>query len=181
MSRLLLRYLPHWHFAEKHGILITAPPKNIFALVDQLDISESRIIRLLYWLRGMPSRMLNKEGMKSDKFIELQRITNEEIIIGIIGQFWRPKGNLQLFNPVEFADFNKDGFLKAVWNFRIIPQSSTVSLLETETRVQALDEIARRKFSLYWFVIRPFSGLIRLEILKSIKKKAEGSLPRSNV
>jgi hypothetical protein len=177
MSALLQRYLPHWQYAEKHSIRITAPVENIFRLVDQLDISESRVIQLLYWLRGMSSRMLNKEGMRSGRFIELERVTNEEIIIGVIGQFWKPNGNLQVFIPADFQDFNKTGFLKAVWNFKITPQSSTVSLLETETRVQALDEIARKKFSRYWFVIRPFSGLIRLEILKAIKKKAEGSLP----
>jgi hypothetical protein len=176
VSNLLLRYLPRWHFQEKHSILIAASPEVIFALAERLDVSDSSIIRFLYWLRGMPARALNKQGMQSTRFIELEKISNQEIIIGLIGQFWKPNGNLQLFKPTEFIDFRRAEFLKAVWNFKIIPSSPTVSLLETETRVECLDRIAYKKFSRYWFFIRPFSGLIRNEMLRAIKKKAERSL-----
>jgi hypothetical protein len=36
-----------------------------------------------------------------------------------------------------------------------------------------LSEKARRNFRLYWFVIRPWSGLIRRLWLKAIKRRAE--------
>jgi hypothetical protein len=55
----------------------------------------------------------------------------------------------------------------------LIPQSETLTILETETRIQCLDKNALKKFSWYWFFIRPFSGMIRLQILKSIKRSAE--------
>jgi hypothetical protein len=48
------------------------------------------------------------------------------------------------------------------------------SLLGTETRVASTDESARRKFSIYWRAIGPFSGLIRKILLRQIKGAAEG-------
>jgi hypothetical protein len=45
--------------------------------------------------------------------------------------------------------------------------------LSTETRVHVADPAARRKFRRYWFVIRPFSGLIRILLLRAARRRAE--------
>jgi len=45
--------------------------------------------------------------------------------------------------------------------------------LTTETRIKCLDEDSRSRFGWYWAFIRPFSGLIRMEMLRAIKRKAE--------
>lgn len=170
---LLEKYLPQYHYSTKHEIVISATPERIFELADRLDLSGSPMIRFLFRLRGMPSRMLNREGLQSDRFIELERTFSQEIIIGLIGQFWKPNGNLQVFKPTEFTSFHQPGFLKAVWNFQLIPQSATSTLLTTETRILCMDTEAQKRFSRYWFIIRPFSGIIRREILRAIKRKAE--------
>jgi hypothetical protein len=172
---LLDKYLPDYHYSEKHNIIIKAPAEKIFELARHLDVSESRFIKLLFRLRGMPSKMLNREGLQRNNFIELERTYPDEIIIGLIGQFWRPDGNLQLFKPDAFVNFGKTGFLKSVWNFQLIAKSPSETLLTTETRVQCLGKDAHKKFSIYWFFVRPFSGLIRKAMLKSIKRKAEYS------
>jgi len=39
----------------------------------------------------------------------------------------------------------------------------------TETRIRCTDDASRRAFLRYWRVIRPFSGLIRMEMLRSIR------------
>lgn len=44
--------------------------------------------------------------------------------------------------------------------------------LTTETRVQAADARARRRFRLYWLFIRPWSGLIRRLWLREIARRA---------
>lgn len=169
---LLNKYLPEFDFRERHSTKIFAKPEVIASFVERLDMRQSRIIRFLFRLRGMPSDMTGKAGFEKSRFIELERIENKEVIIGLIGQFWKPNGNLQLFCPEEFRKFSIDDFLKAVWNFEII-QLQDYCLLETETRIQCLGKNAKRRFSRYWFFIRPFSGLIRKEILKSIKRNAE--------
>jgi hypothetical protein len=45
--------------------------------------------------------------------------------------------------------------------------------LTTETRIKCLDNESRRSFGFYWMFIQPFSGLIRMEMLRAIKRKAE--------
>ncbi len=42
-----------------------------------------------------------------------------------------------------------------------------------ETRVQCLGPRARRNFRLYWALIGPFSGLIRKEALRLVRKGLE--------
>jgi hypothetical protein len=170
---LVDKYLPNFTYATKHSIIIHASPEKIFSIADSLDMSGSPIIRLLFKLRGMSSQMLTKEGLNTGRFAELEKIKNEELIIGLIGQFWNPSGNLQLFSPHEFIPFNKPSFLKAVWSFTIRPVADHRCALETETRIFCPDDHTRKKFSRYWFFIKPFSGVIRSEILRGMKHKAE--------
>jgi hypothetical protein len=58
---------------------------------------------------------------------------------------------------------------KAVIDFRVGAAS-----LSTETRVHVADPVARRSFRRYWFVIRPFSGLIRILFLRAARRRAVG-------
>ncbi len=137
-------------------------------------MSGSWIIRFLFALRGMPARMTTIRGLNKGRFITLELKENQEMIIGLIGQFWKASGNLQIFQPEDFTEWNKKGFLKATWNFELIPTTNGTQVI-TETRILCLGDDAHRKFRKYWFFIRPFSGIIRKEILRGIKKKATAS------
>lgn len=169
------KYLPQYHFSEKHQIVIRASPEKIFPFVENLDISGSWIIRSLFLLRGMPARMMQMRELNRSRFIQLDHQENKEIVIGLIGQFWKLNGNLQEFEAHQFIAFNDTRFAKAVWNFELKLYSSIETVLATETRIYCPDETAKKRFTRYWFAIRPFSSLIRKEILKSIKAKAEGA------
>jgi hypothetical protein len=166
-------YLATFHFATKHSISIRGTPKNIWPVIDKMDFSRSPIIRFLFALRGMPAKMMRSDGLEEGRFIRLDEKENEEIIIGLIGQFWRPSGNLQKFHPSEFVLFTKPGFAKGTWSFSLTATGNHETKLETETRVFCTDDKSMRKFSRYWFFIEMFSGIIRKEILRGIKKKVE--------
>jgi hypothetical protein len=172
------KFLPEYQFSEKHAIRIARPPEKIFPLITEMDFSGSWIIRTLYKLRGMTSGMtLKKELLKH--FMELEQCKDQELVIGLIGQFWKLNGSLKKVAPEEFTSFHESGYLKATWNFELIPQTETSTILETETRVHCSDAKSHRLFSRYWFFVRPFSGLIRKEMLRSIRKKAEQADARS--
>ena len=47
--------------------------------------------------------------------------------------------------------------------------------LTTETRVLLTDARARRRFRLYWLVVRPMSGLVRRSWLRAAKRRAEAA------
>ena len=65
---------------------------------------------------------------------------------------------------------------KIFWNFYFKFVSADKTIVSTETRILCLSSKTKRRFSVYWFFVRPFSGLIRLEILRLIKKKAALSI-----
>jgi hypothetical protein len=165
------KYMPAYHFNEVHSIRINSAAATVRSLIDKLDFSRSRMIRFLFALRGMPASMMNLKGLERGRFMRLES-TQSEMVIGLIGQFWKPSGNMLAFKPEEFISLNPPGYLKAVWSFRLVSQNNGC-ILETETRVQCLGDSALRKFRWYWFLVRPFSGLIRIEMLKTIRKAAE--------
>lgn len=168
------KYLPQFHFSEKHNIVINSSGERVSKLIPELEASSSSIVRLLLLLRGIPRDTgRGIEGWKKMGFSVLEYRENKEIILGLIGQFWKLEGNIQRILPEEFVSFYDGKFAKATWNFEIKEQNENQVLLETETRIFCMDEGVRKKFSRYWFFVRPFSGLIRMEMLRLIKRKAE--------
>lgn len=175
--------LPTYQFAERHETRVAAPAGRVYAELRRLDLSRSRIIAGLLWLRRLPARMtggaparlparLTMEGVLGDGFVVLGEDPPAEIVLGTIGRFWRPSGELQKFAAKEFATLSAPGCARAAWNFSTAEVEGG-TMLTTETRVQCLDDDALRSFRRYWFVVRPFSGLIRREMLKAVKRAAE--------
>lgn len=146
--------------------------------VRELDLGGSRIVRLLFRLRGMPRSGIGLEGLERMGFRVLAHEPEREVVLGLIGRFWTREGQLRRFEPHEFASFDEPGWAKATWSFRVAPLPDGRSLLETETRVHCTDAASRRRFRLYWMAIRPFSGLIRRVALREVKRNAE-ALARS--
>jgi hypothetical protein len=100
------------------------------------------------------------------------------MLIGLVGRFWTASGGVCVTDAARFRGPQQPGTARAAWNFSIARHPSSVPgapavLLATETRVQASDAASRRRFHLYWLVIRPFSGLIRRDMLRAIKREAE--------
>ncbi len=95
-----------------------------------------------------------------------------EIVLGIVGRFWTPRGGLVEVGAEDFPSFDRPGYAKAAWNFHLEPRDA-VTLLSTETRVAATDDAARRRFRTYWALVRPFSGLTRSRALAVMKTEAE--------
>jgi len=88
----------------------------------------------------------------------LEDVPGEGLILTLSGRFWRLRGR----GPEPPAT--------AVIDFRVQPGSLT-----TETRVHVPHPVSRRKFTRYWRVVRPFSGLIRLLVLRAVKRRAESA------
>lgn len=116
---LLEKFLPVFQFNEKHSILISAPPSTVSARIEALEVSESWIIRTLLALRGIPRKTSSGiESWKKMGFVVLDHQPDQEIILGLIGQFWKPTGKIQSSTAEEFTSFNHPDFAKAVWNLK---------------------------------------------------------------
>lgn len=172
---LIDEFLPKYDFIETHNIKVRATAENVFSAINEIDLCESPIIRALFFLRGLPNGHLRLRDLRKSRFEILGARESEELLIGLAGKFWTLRGEMQKINADNFREFNKKGFAKAVWNFSI-DESGKETRLTTETRIRCLDAASRKSFGFYWTFIQPFSGLIRREMLKIIKRKAEAMI-----
>ncbi|HEX6039626.1 hypothetical protein [Longimicrobium sp.] len=181
---LIDEFMPQAQFAERHAVRVAAPPERAWDAVRALDLRGSPVVRALFALRSLPALFSgrargkalggNMEGLLRSGFVLLAEDPPREIVLGLTGRFWTPAGGITHVEPGEFRAFDRPGMAVAAWNFTILPTAEG-SLVATETRVRCTDEAARRSFARYWRVIRPFSGLIRREALRAVRRSAERS------
>lgn len=153
MAFLIDKYLPDFTYNEHHKRLINASAKECFLATKNLDMSKSFIARTLMKLRGLPTKDLNLQGfIKNICFKYLEEDLFKEFVI-------------------DASQRNT----KIIWNFYCKEIEENETLVSTETRILCLTKRSKFLFSLYWFFIKPFSGIIRIEMLRLIKKKAENN------
>ena len=180
---LLDDVLPEYDVAKRHRTLIRASRERVFEEMLRYDFRSSRVTQILMALRGYGTRVRRAHveepgtlpaSLARFGFTPLAETPGEELVFGLVGQFWRPSGGLRTLTAEEFAAFREPGFAKAAWNLLCRPTADpAVTELSTETRVLCYDDAARRKFLLYWYVVERFSGLIRRSLLRGVKRAAE--------
>jgi hypothetical protein len=187
---LLDQILPQFDVNEVHAIEIRAAPERVYRVLQEYRLGDSPVTRLLFGLRRLPAlltakgraalqqarqqeppfiQMLDKGG-----FVKVAEALNEEIVVGLIGKFWKPvPEQVKLADGAAFLLFDDPAYAKAAMNFHLAPNGNGLTRLSTETRVRVPDPKSRRLFRLYWMLIGFFSGWIRVEMLRGIKKAAE--------
>jgi hypothetical protein len=181
---LLDQFLPRWDFAERHQTLVAAPAERVFLAVWELDLSRSPLTGALMRLRELPWRLRRRsprlplnanslDKLLAAGFILLGREEPRELVLGLVGRPWRLSPEIIRLKPREFADFCQPGQVKVAMNLMVEPLAAGGCRLSSETRVQGTSPGARRRFLPYWILIRPFSGLIRREMLLAIRRGAQ--------
>jgi hypothetical protein len=180
-DRAIDRHLEVYDIRSSHAIEVDASATVTYRAVRDLDLGRSVPMTALFALRGLPhlltgkarpSRSITLETFLQAGFTILEERPPRELVMGVVGRFWRPDSGLVRIAPEEFRRFDEPGYAKVALTF-IVAEHGRGSLLATETRVACTDASALRKFSLYWRVIGPFSGLIRRLMLKEVKRSAE--------
>lgn len=188
---LLNAFLPEFDVRMRHVIRIDAPPEHVFSCLWTADFDHWGATRALYALRTLPAflgspkrtwhRLLKErdrrhytlEDLLATGFAVLAEESGHELVLGTVGRFWRAHGQLWKTNSEGFVTPAPPGTAKAAWNFTVRPDPDGGTDLLTETRVLCADAATRRRFRAYWMLIRPFSGLIRREMLAAVRVKAE--------
>ncbi|HSP07438.1 MAG TPA: hypothetical protein VLR94_09690 [Acidobacteriota bacterium] len=174
-TTLLNEVLPRFDVNAEYSTSVHATPARVYAILQQ-GMPAGAITKLLMTLRNLPRFFRREESFRNtpeNAFYKLKQLENREMVVGIIGQFWKPISNpLPIHSLEEFLEFEKEGYCKAAMNLRILEKGPYLCVVTTETRVLCYGS-ARAKFLDYWKVIGPFSGLIRKELLRRIKKRAE--------
>jgi hypothetical protein len=152
-------FLPSYEFATRHEVAVGTDAVRADRALREVTFREVPLVRGLLLARGLGARRREDAVLAAmvPRATVLEDVPGEGIVLSLTGQFWRLRGQ----GPEPPAT--------AVIDFRARPGSLT-----TETRVHVPDPGARRKFARYWRVIRPFSGLIRVLVLRAAKRRAEG-------
>ena len=174
-------FLPHYDVVERHEIFIAATPARVYKCLRALDVGRMPFTAALLAFRGIPhlltgavrpSLRMTLEDLISLGFVVLADDPPLELVLGVAGRFWRPTSDIVRISASDFGSFAQPGNARAAWNFRIEPEPGG-SRLHTETRVECVDHAALRSFRIYWAVVGPFSGLIRRDMLRAIRRDAE--------
>ena len=181
---MLETFLPCYDFRERHSRPIAAPPQVVWEAIQRVTPAEMPLVGALFALRSLPARLSGRQGLPrvdhqpvlaqflASGFVRLGEKPERELVLGVVGQFWRPHGETaNIRDGAELLAFVRAGYVKAAINFRLNEDRGGTHL-ETETRVVATDAGARRRFGRYWLVIRPASGLIRRIMLRAIARRA---------
>lgn len=182
-ERLIDRFVAEPEVRSRHSIAIAASPEEVWEALWSVDLGESFVVKLLLGLRGLPKFLTGQRPkrrtprptlheMQEAGFGKLGEVPGSQVVFGVHGRFWSPTGNIDSFDRRLFEGPPPPGRARAVWDFDLQP-SQGGTLLGTETRVTCGDAASRRKFRTYWLLVRPFSGLIRLVMLRAIRDAAE--------
>ena len=169
---LLEMYLPQYDVRDAHDIVIRNNSSVVYQQFSQLDFSSSFITKALFKLRGLPVSKYTIKGLISGmRFTEIDAIQSQEYLFG----FWGSEKIEPITNKKLFISTTDGIKMKVVCSFKFEPIENGHCRVVTETRVKSYTKLARLTFRLYWFFIGPFSGLIRKEWLRILKKNSESS------
>jgi hypothetical protein len=182
MDSPLDRVLPQFAHREVHTLVVSASPELVWSALHEVTGKELPVTRLLAAVRGLGARGAGTPVL--DRFVAggFGVVLDEApraLAIAAAGQPWKLRGGKRIALPVgdaEVSEFEKPGFVLMAMSFGLEPlggHGGGRTRLSTETRVQPTDACAARTFRPYWVVVRAGSGIIRHELLRAVKRRAE--------
>ena len=184
---LLDDIMPEYQFSERHSARIHAKPEQVMQAIHQSTFSDMKSLATLLRIRGAALRIHDNGDAFQDKRIldtflasgYLFGGSDHEIVM-CGGANVRAQRRLAARTVQEYAVDREPGGVKIAYHFNVEDTGGGWSTISAETRVVALDDATRRGMGRYWRLIVPGSGLLRLQWLAGIKKRAESmSTPRS--
>ncbi|MDT8872990.1 hypothetical protein RAA17_22550 [Komagataeibacter rhaeticus] len=168
--------LPYYDFSERHAIIIRGQASDILDAVAAFRVQNDPLVRQIIRLRELPSRLMKRLSARPldlEDFTLLAR-TGHALAYGLVGAFWHADYGLGTIpSPDAFMAARQGDLCKLVLGFTVVSISKNRCRLVTETRVLCLSDKARQRFTPYWFLIRPVSGVLRRRMLWNIRRIVE--------
>jgi hypothetical protein len=184
--------IPTPHTLEVDWVDLALPPEQAWQVIRHGDLAKSLLVRALFAARTLPSRLRGEptraptlrladmvSSQENPGFQVLVDDAPHEVVVGAIGQVWKPDiPFVHVSNAEAFVAFADPGFVKVAWSLVVTPHGERGARVTLELRVDATDEEAWRAFRGYFRLIGPFSHYIRRSLLASLAK--EFGTPESN-
>ncbi len=177
MSTPLEQSMPVYHFHERHSRWINAEPAQVWDALTTLTLNELTLTRPLVAIRHLGRRNpgLSRPLLTEGPVTMFQLTAPAYALGGAVGRPWQLRaGRRDMSSLEDFNRFAEPGWVKYLTDFQLQSREGGVQLT-TETRGYSTDQHARRRFALYWAVIRPASGLIRRDILAAVARLANST------
>jgi hypothetical protein len=188
MRRLIDDWLPSFDESEFHTRSVPAAPPAVEIALRELTASDLRLTGFLMGVRTLPALLTGGrrrrsrdggpllDGVLSMGFVLLDERPGEQIVLGVAGRPWRPRGDGldTLDGPAAFRSYDRPGSVRCAWDFVLEPSASggDGTLLATETRIAGTDAAGTRTFRRYWRLVQPGSALIRRDMLRAVARRA---------
>lgn len=175
-SGLLEEYLPRYTFRHRYTTVVQCGDlARVYGIARDVDLSRSPLIRLLFRLRGLQDRAHGhwraRAFCRAMGWTELAQSPPAEFLVA----YWRRRRIEPIHDAAQFKTAMPGATQQVGFAFRFRQLDGQRVEIATETRVLCLGWRSKLAFFAYWIVIKPFSGLIRKEILRLIRQEAEGS------
>ena len=176
MSGCLDELLPQWHWRLRATAWVDAPASEVFLAFEQVTLSElpgAAHVREREVKRDRTGVTMLHDLLDQGFFL-LHEEPDQELVLGRVGQFWRPGASSAL--PVTgrraFMAFDEAGYAKAAFSLTVT-QLDRGSMAAVESRVLATDEHTHREFNRYWLVGSWANPAGRKQLLDAVRQRAE--------
>lgn len=180
--------LPAPGLLETDHVDVAVPPEVVWDAVRHGDLAKSPLVRALFEVRTVFSRLgSDREPLRlhiddivstHDRpgFQVLCSDAPREIIVGAIGQVWKPDiPFVHVESFAEYGRFDRPGYVKVAWSIQLEARGEIGTRITFELRAEATDEASWQKFRRYFHVIGPASRFIRRSLLATLEREL-GSL-----
>lgn len=170
---------------EIDSVDLAVSPERAWEIVRHADFGRLGLVRALFALRTLPSRLTGHEQEKLTLGVDQLVSTPErpgfqilrddpphEVVVGAIGKVWQLEiPFVHVATAEAFAGFAEPGFIKVAWAIQLAPLGERDTRVTFELRVDATDEESWSAFVGYFRVIGPASRMIRRMVLASLGRE----------
>jgi hypothetical protein len=168
--------LPTWHWRSAHTARVAAPRERADAAMRAFGARDLPLTGVLMRVRGVGRRVFDDRPLlQSMARIGMVVLVDEPgtVVLGGVLSPWRLRGGHRAIGSLgAFHAFATPGWVRVAAAFTVAGDGAG-SRVGTETRIEATDDAARRRFGRYWRVVGPFSSITRREMLSAIRRRAE--------
>lgn len=177
------RFVPSPDASDEHEIVIHAPAPIVFECASHLDVGTLPLVRAIFWLRAKIMRDTPVARAAQGFIAELKSLgygvlvyePDRVLVMGAVACPWQRNVTFRAIAPESFVSFDEPNLVKIVWTLEAEPLGPALTRFRTETRAQATDASARRKFTLYWLAFSIGIHFIRWNMLRAIRREAEAA------
>ncbi len=177
---MLEPFIPQPRLTELDHIDVGAPAAKAYEVARHLDLTRAPLVRLLFGLRTIPSRLRGREHGPARLAIDditgagsaFRMLADEPgrgFVVGAIGRFWEPAIRWAEAAPESFAAFAEPGWAKVAWSVVVEPRGDSASRVSVALRLDATDDASWRAVHRYFRLIGPFSRFIRRQMLRRLQ------------